>query len=157
MNKLFKLQRALLKVIDWYEKEIPERDEPGDWERVHMARSSAIGHDLAMKRGVDPLLAAAACSCHDYGRIITGKQKNHAEVGYEPVKEFLRGLEIFDEDQIEQIAVAVKNHSKKEEVGTPLEEIVKDADVLDCYRYDISLPRPSQRERLARLLEEGLS
>ena len=109
---------------------------------------------LAEERGVDPILAAAACAVHDYGRIITGRQEGHAEAGYLPVQEFLKKLEpkLFTDDEIAQIALAVKNHSKKGEVGTKLEEIVKDADVLDFYQYGYNMARKEQQDRLESLL-----
>ena len=159
MKKILRLQSALLKEIDKYEKLIPERDHFIDWERVHISSCAKIGYMLAEERGVDPILAACACACHDYGRIITGKQSGHAEAGYQPVQEFLRKTELFSDDEISQIAVAVKNHSKKAEVGTPLEEIVKDADVLDFYQYGYEMSRKEQQDRLETLLEhkvEGL-
>lgn len=152
MKKILRLQSALLKEIDKYEKLIPERDHFIDWERVHISSCAKIGYMMAEKRGVDPVLAACACACHDYGRIITGKQSGHAEVGYEPVKGFLKNTGLFTEDEIEQIATAVKNHSKKAEIGTPLEEIVKDADVLDFYQYGYEMPRKEQQNRLEKLL-----
>lgn len=153
MNRLLKLQSALLKEIDKYEKLIPERDQPGDWERVHISSCAKLGYLFAEKRGVDPELAAIACACHDYGRIITGKQQGHAEVGYEPVKAFLEKTCLFEKEEIEQIALAVKNHSNKAEVGSPLEEIVKDADVLDFHQYGYAMPRKEQQDRLERLLK----
>ena len=152
MKKILRLQSALLKEIDKYEKLIPERDHFIDWERVHISSCAKIGYMLAEERGVDPILAACACACHDYGRIITGKQSGHAEAGYQPVQEFLRKTELFSDDEISQIAVAVKNHSKKAEVGTPLEEIVKDADVLDFYQYGYDMSRKEQQDRLETLL-----
>ena len=152
MKKILRLQSALLKEIDKYENLIPERDHFIDWERVHISSCAKIGYMLAEERGVDPILAACACACHDYGRIITGKQSGHAEAGYQPVQEFLRKTELFSDDEISQIAVAVKNHSKKAEVGTPLEEIVKDADVLDFYQYGYEMSRKEQQDRLETLL-----
>lgn len=59
---------------------------------------------------------------------------------------------LFSEEEIAQIAVAVKNHSKKAEVGSPLEEIVKDADVLDFYQYGYDVARKEQQDRLEALL-----
>ena len=153
MNRLLKVQGALLKEIDKYEKLIPERDKPGDWERVHISSCAKLGYLFALKRDVDPELAAIACACHDYGRILTGKQNDHAEAGYEPIKQFLKGLEIFEDKEIEQIALAVKNHSNKSDVGTDLEEIVKDADVLDFHQYGYEMPRKEQQDRLERLLK----
>ncbi|MEW6666901.1 MAG: hypothetical protein AB1512_16990 [Thermodesulfobacteriota bacterium] len=34
-------------------------------------------------REVDAELAVLACSVHDYGRIVTGKQDNHPAAGFE--------------------------------------------------------------------------
>lgn len=64
-----------------------------------------------------------------------------------PVQEFLKNLEpkLFTDDEIAQIALAVKNHSKKGEVGTKLEETVKDADVLDFYQYGTTWRAKSSR------------
>ena len=154
MNRLQKLQSALLKKIDEYEKLIPERDQPGDWERIHISSCAKLGYLFGEERGVDPIIAASACACHDYGRIITGKQAGHADAGYEPVKVFLRETGLFAEEEIEEIAIAVKNHSNKAEVGSPLEEIVKDADVLDFHQYGYAMPRQEQQDRLEKLLSK---
>lgn len=157
MKKILRLQSALLKEIDKYEKLIPERDHFIDWERVHITSCAKIGYIMAEKRGVDPILAAAACACHDYGRIITGKQPGHAEAGYEPVRVFLKNTGLFNDDEISQIAIAVKNHSKKAEIGSPLEEIVKDADVLDFYQYGYDVARKEQQDRLEAILGHKVS
>ena len=153
MKKILRLQSALLKEIDKYEKLIPECSHFIDWERVHITSCAKIGYMLAEERGVDPILAAAACAVHDYGRIITGKLTG-AATGYLPVQECLKNLDpkLFTEDEIAQIAIAVKNHSKKGEVGSPLEEIVKDADVLDFYQYGYDVARKEQQDRLEALL-----
>ena len=157
MNKLMILQGALLAEIEKYAKIHAENgvelDYPIDWERIHVISCAKLGYLMAVERGVDPILAAAACAVHDYGRIITGKQSNHAEIGYEPVMEFLKGLGLFSAEEIEEIGLSVKNHSNKSEVGTPLEEIVKDADVLDFHQYGYEMPRPEQQERLNRMLK----
>ena len=144
----------MLKKIDEYEKLIPERDQPGDWERIHISSCAKLGYLFGEERGVDPIIAASACACHDYGRIITGKQAGHADAGYEPVKVFLRETGLFAEEEIEEIAIAVKNHSNKAEVGSPLEEIVKDADVLDFHQYGYAMPRQEQQDRLEKLLSK---
>ena len=157
MNKLMILQGALLAEIEKYAKIHAENgvelDYPIDWERIHVISCAKLGYLMAEERGVDPILAASACAVHDYGRIITGKQANHAEIGAEPVKKFLTKLNLFTEEEIEEIGLSVKNHSNKSEVGTPLEEIVKDADVLDFHQYGYEMPRPEQQERLNRMLK----
>ena len=154
MKRLLRLQSQLLREIEKYEKLVPDRDKFIDWERVHLASSARLGYLLAVARGVDPELAACACAVHDYGRIITGKQEGHAEAGYLPGKEFLRRTELFTEEEIEQLALAIKNHSRKSEIGTPIEEIVKDADVIDFYQYGFGFSREEQRLRYEKLAAE---
>jgi len=152
MKKILSLQSALLKEIDKYENAVPNRDHLIDWERVHISSCAKLGYLMAEKRGIDPVLAACACAVHDYGRIITGKQENHAEAGYLPVKEFLKKTQLFDDKEIDQISISVKNHSKKGEIGGPLEELVKDADVMDFYQYGYEFKRQDQKDRLEVLL-----
>ena len=154
MQRLFILQEKLLSKIDEF-KVIPgQRDETLNWERIHMISCAKIGQLLALNRGEDPELAGMASCVHDYGRIITGKQAGHAEAAYEPLKIFLAGIQLFTAREIEMLAVAARNHSSKHEVGTPLEEIVKDADVLDCYQYGQPLARQEQRVRLEKIMQE---
>ena len=63
MNRLFKLQKALLSEIDKYEKLVStKRDQPIEWERIHMASCAKLGYLMGEKRGIDPILAAAACA-----------------------------------------------------------------------------------------------
>ena len=157
MNKLMILQGALLAEIEKYAKIHAENgielDYPIDWERIHVISCAKLGYLMAEERGVDPILAASACAVHDYGRIITGKQASHAEIGYEPVMEFLKGLGLFSKEEVEEIGLSVKNHSNKSEIGSALEEIVKDADVLDFHQYGYEMPRPEQQARLNRMLK----
>lgn len=151
MKRLLQLQSRLLREIEKYEKLVSERDKMIDWERVHMASCARLGYLMAIGRGVDPELASCACAVHDYGRILTGKQEGHAEAGYLPGKEFLYQTELFKEEEIEIIAMAIKNHSRKSEIGSPLEEIVKDADVVDFYQYGYGFSREEQRIRYEKL------
>ena len=58
MKKILRLQSALLKEIDKYEKLVPERDHFIDLERVHITSCAKIGYMMAEKRGVGPILAA---------------------------------------------------------------------------------------------------
>ncbi len=161
MNRILKLQSALLRVIDEQEQKTEERDQSLDWERVHMASCARLGFLMAEERGEDTELAACACSVHDFGRILTGKQAGHAEKGYQPVKQFLSELDLFSAKEIEMISLAVKNHSKKSKIGSWIEEIVKDADVVDCYQYGMPFTRDAQQMRYdaymnRNLLEENL-
>jgi len=129
------------------------RDKSLDWERIHMISCAKLGLLLARQRGIDPELAAMACTVHDFGRIVTGKNKGHAEAGFEPVQDFLRSLGFVTEEEIGMIAIAVKNHSRKGEVGSPLEELVKDADIMDFSQYGFAFEREDQQQRYARIAQ----
>ena len=161
MNRLLKLENMLLEVIDKQEGKKENRDETLNWERLHMASSARIAWQIAMKRNamqqahrVDPEIAACAAAVHDFGRILTGIQKGHAEAGFVPVKVFLKETELFSEEEIYIIAEAVKNHSSKTVEGAPLEEIVKDADVVDCYQYGLPFDRSEKEQRYRKWLAE---
>lgn len=155
MKRLLRLQSLLLREIEKYEALVPERDKFIDWERIHMVSCARLGYLMAQARGVDPELASCACAVHDYGRIITGKQEGHAEAGYLPGMEFLRNTGLFAEEEIDQIGLAIKNHSKKAEVGTPIEEIVKDADVIDFHQYGMGFSREEQKIRYEKMLDQN--
>ncbi|HAE60717.1 MAG TPA: metal-dependent phosphohydrolase [Eubacteriaceae bacterium] len=154
MNRVMKVEGLLLEKIRYYDDKEFEREYPIDFEIVHMSSSAAIGRILAKKRGVNSEIASIACILHDYGRIVTGLQENHASAAYEPVKSILEECGNFTEEEIETIATAAKNHSSKNIIGEPIDEIVKDADVFDCWQYDIPMKRPEQKIRLEKVIKE---
>jgi len=134
-SRLLKLQNLILEYIDQQEGKVADRDETLNWERIHMASAGQLAWAMALERGTDPDLAACAASIHDIGRITTGRKAGHAEAGYEPAKRLLAASCLFTEEEVEIIALAVKNHSSKDVIGTVIEEIVKDADVVDCCQH----------------------
>ncbi len=154
MQRCYQLSREILKFLNDQDRNDRERDVSLTWERIHSIGSARAASLLAARRGVDVELSYAAGALHDFGRFVTGKQANHAEDGYEPAKDFLRKLTLFSEGEIEEICRAVKNHSRKEVVGTPLEEITKDADVLDCYYLGLPPKKEPHRKRFTSLRQE---
>lgn len=140
-------------LLDHLDREISERDYPIAWERIHATSCAQIGRLLAEKRGIDQELAALACSLHDIGRWYTGRQVNHARHGEEPLSRFL-GNQTFPDAMKEEIIQAVIHHSEKENIGAPLEELVKDADILDCYLHGDEIKKPFHLARLENLLKE---
>lgn len=170
-DRLLAVQNAMLTLISTYERKEQlqqaasqkpgcalsapvERDETLHWERIHLASSARIAKDMAVERGVDPELAAIATALHDMGRIVTGKQKDHAHQGAEPARKLLEQLNLFSEEEIQLLVAAVYNHSDKDYIGTDIEEIVKDADVVDCFEFGMELPRPEQKARYQRYLND---
>jgi len=140
-------------ILDNLEEQTIDRDYPIIWERIHATSCAQIGRMLAEKRGVDGEQAALACALHDIGRWISGRQYEHAPKGEDPVRRFLAEKKGTQEAK-EQIVQAVINHSKKDEIGIPLEEIVKDADILDCHWYREDIMKPFHMDRLKKALED---
>ena len=147
MNRLLAVQTAMLSLIQDQEGSCPDRDEDLNWERIHMVGSARLAWLMAEERGEDPCLAACACSVHDIGRVLTGRQAGHAEAGRQACIDFLAPLGLFSPAEIEVIAAAVAHHSQKDIQGTALEEIVKDADVVDSHLYGNPFSSPSHKDR----------
>lgn len=150
MNRLLSVQTAMLDLIQAQEGKLPERDQSLNWERIHMVGSARLAWIMAEERGEDPSLAACACSVHDIGRILTGRQEGHAETGREACLEFLSPLSLFSPAELELISRVVANHSRKSEQGAALEEIIKDADVVDSHLCGSPFTMPGQKERFDR-------
>jgi uncharacterized protein len=154
VQRCYRVSRELLKFLNEQDTFDLKRDVSLTWERIHSLGSGRIASLLAAKRGVGVEISYSAGALHDFGRFVTGKQENHAEKGYEPVKGFLKSLNIFSEKEIEEVALAVKNHSRKEIAGTPLEEIAKDCDILDCYYLGLQPKKEAHLKRFAALQKE---
>ncbi|NIA23020.1 MAG: HD domain-containing protein [Proteobacteria bacterium] len=127
-------------------------------EIAHFTSTAQIAKIIAKKRGIDTRLATATALAHDIYRIKTGINENHAELGAPIAKEFLKNHSDLSDEEIEKVVLAVKNHSKKGEIGTPLEELIKDVDVFDSYFYNIKKESDPYRKRFYKLAKElGLS
>ena len=146
------LQR-IYDLLDHLNVQSMERDYPIIWEKAHATSCAQIGRMLAEIRSVDIEKAALACALHDIGRWETGKQLEHALKGGDPVRRFL-AEGTYSEEIREQIVQAVINHSKKEQIGTPLEELVKDADLLDCHWHGEHIQKPYHMARLKKALND---
>lgn len=151
--EFIKALQEIYNLLDQMELRKMERDYPIIWERIHSTSCAQIGRLLAQKRHVDSEQAALACALHDCGRWVTGRQENHAPQGEELARRFLREQNLSSITQ-EAIVQAIINHSKKEDVGSPLEELVKDADILYCYWYGDDISKKYHVARLQRALCE---
>ena len=131
-----------------------ERDVQLDHEHDHIREAVANAKLLASKRKMDPELSAVVAALQNIGRMVTGKSEGHAEAGYLPAKQLLARLGCFADKEIEQIAVAVRNHSRKAEKDAPLDELAKDADIYARYLQGQEFRRPADLDRLNKLRAE---
>ena len=131
-----------------------DREMSLDYELAHAAGTARLAQLIAAKRSLNLEMAFIVGVLHDYGRILTGTKKDHAFIGSNFVKEYLSESCLFSEEEIDTLVTAIANHSLKDKKGSPFEELIKDADVLDTYFSGRKLKKPESESRLQKLLRE---
>lgn len=110
---------------------------------------------LAKKRKEDVELAAIAGMLHDIYCYSAMNSKDHAHNSAKIAKEILESLKLFTYDEINTICTAIYNHSDKAIIHEKLDEILKDADVMQHVLYnplfDVKL---HEQERFCLLRDE---
>lgn len=107
---------------------------------------------LAKKRGENEELAVIAGMLHDIYSYATSDSADHAHKGAGMAREILEGLKIFSEEETASICTAIYRHSDKEIIQNGLDEILKDADVLQHVLYNpLFEVKETERERYERL------
>ena len=122
---------------------------------VHLYGVSDAATELAIRRRLDPELAAVAGVLHDLATYASGDSADHARRSSELGALLLDELGLFTKDEIQTIASAIAKHRDKASVDGPMEELLKDADVLQHWLYNPGLPpQASHAERRERLTRE---
>lgn len=115
-------------------------------------RSAAIAHlhgvslaavMIAKKRGLDPELAAMAGLLHDIYAYDSGSYDDHARLGAEFARRILEDMGTITPEETEIIYDAIYNHDSKASVDAPMDEVLKDADVID---HSLNDPTKSVKE-----------
>lgn len=109
---------------------------------------------LAMRRGEDIELAAAAGYLYDVATYTTGSPADHAHRGAVIARQILQGTGLFSAEETEKICKAVYFHSDKKIENGPLEEVLKDADVLQHCLYDPGYVAKKEKDRFKKLKKE---
>ena len=121
----------------------------------HMHAVSKFSAMLAIKRNLNPETATIIGLLHDIHTLITDDHIDHAALGAIKAAEILGELSIADAEESAVICTAIKNHSTKSTVDDAYSELVKDADVLTHYFFNVSLPVADwEKARLESLLAE---
>ncbi len=121
-------------------KELNRMEDPGDRIKAaaHLYGVSLAATMIAKKRGLDPELASMAAMLHDLHAYKTGSYDDHAHKGAELARKVLRDLELTDEKETELICSAIYHHDDKLSVDGPMDEVLKDADVIHHCMNDLS-------------------
>lgn len=107
---------------------------------VHLYGVSAICSLLALRRGLDTNICAAAGMLHDIYTYRTDLIPYHAQNSEEDARVILRETGDFTDEEQKIIRTAIYRHSDKETVHAPYDELLKDADVLQHFLYNTGLP-----------------
>ena len=91
---------------------------------------------IALKRKENVELAIIAGMLHDIYSYAMIDPIDHAHKGAEMAREILDSFDIFTEDEKELVCRAIYNHSDKSMVQDWLDEILKDADVMQHVLYN---------------------
>ena len=127
-------------------------------------RTSAIAHlygvslaatMIAKKRGLDPEIASMAAMLHDLHAYRTGSYDDHAPKGADLAKEILGELKLTDETETDMICSAIYHHDDKLVTDGPMDEVLKDADVIHHCMNDLSKAiKEKEQARFDKLCEE---
>ena len=105
---------------------------------VHLYGVSLAATMIAKKRALDPELASMAAMLHDLYAYKSGSYDDHAHKGAELAKEILQNLNLTTPEETEMICSAIYHHDDKYVVDSPMDEVLKDADVIHHCMNDLS-------------------
>ena len=116
---------------------------------AHLYGVSLAATILAKKRGLDPELASMAAMLHDLYAYKSGSYDDHAHKGAKLAEEILKELNITDPEETDYICSAIYHHDDKLVTDdSPMDELLKDADVIDhCLKDSL---KPVKEKELAR-------
>ena len=122
---------------------------------VHLYGVSLAAAMIARKRGLDPELSSMAAMLHDLHAYKTGSYDDHAHRGAELAGNILRELRLTDEGETDIICSAIYHHDDKLVTDGPMDEVLKDADVIHHCMNDLSKPvKEKEQVRFDKLCAE---
>ena len=122
---------------------------------AHLYGVSLAAQILAKKRGLDPELAAMAGMLHDLHAYKSGSYDDHAHLGAELARKVLDKLGLTTPDETEIICSAIYHHDDKATVDGPMDELLKDADVIDhCFKDSFTPVKEKEQKRYDALCKE---
>ena len=110
---------------------------------------------LAIRRSLNPEIAAASGMLHDIYQITNNTTEEHAVKGAVEAEEILKSMNAYSKEEIAIITTAISRHSKKRKIHDPYDELLKDADVMSHSFYNTDYPViEKDAERYKNILQE---
>ena len=121
----------------------------------HLHGVSLAATMIAQKRGLDAELLSMAAMLHDLHAYKTGSYDDHAHKGADLARQILGELGLTNEEETELICSAIYHHDDKLLVDSPMDEALKDADVIHHCMNDLSKPiKEKEQARFDKLCKE---
>ena len=97
---------------------------------AHLHGVSLAAVMIAKKRGENAELAAMSGLLHDLYAYKSGSYEDHAHKGAEYARGILDELDITTREETDIICSAIRHHDSKDKIDAPMDEVLKDADVI---------------------------
>ena len=122
---------------------------------AHLYGVSLAATMIARKRGLNPELASMAAMLHDLHAYKTGSYDDHAHKGADIARKVLDELKLTDVAETDMICSAIYHHDDKLVVDGPMDEVLKDADVIHHCMNDLAKPvKEKEQARFDKLCAE---
>ena len=122
---------------------------------VHLYGVSLAATMIAKKRGMNWEIASMAAMLHDLYAYKTGSYDDHSHKGAELAGEILKELKLTDESETEMICSAIYHHDDKLVTDSPMDEVLKDADVIHHCMNDMAKEiKEKEQARFDKLCKE---
>lgn len=112
---------------------------------------------LALRRGHDRAyaeLAEIAGMLHDYAKYQDNQEADHAEKSSIEAERIMELTDVFSRQEIEMVCKAIGKHSDKEQIDEEMDEILKDADVLQHWLRNPTEEYFYKKARVPKLIGE---
>ena len=151
MSRIKDLQKRVHKIL----KDNMDDNQKRAGAIAHLHGVSLAAVMIAKKRGENPELAAMAGLLHDLYAYKSGSYDDHAHKGADYAKDVLTELEITNKEETAVICSAIWHHDSKAETDSPMDEVLKDADVIHHSLGDPTKEvKEHEKERFAKLSDE---
>ena len=122
---------------------------------AHLYGVSLAASMIARKRGLDAELLSMAAMLHDLHAYKSGSYDDHAHRGAELARKILEELALTSAEETDAVCSAIYHHDDKLTADSPMDEALKDADVIHHCMNDLSKPvKEKERARYENLCRE---
>ena len=122
---------------------------------IHLYGVSLAATLIAEKRRIKTELPCLAAMLHDLHAYLSGSYDDHARLGAQLARRILDELKLTTPEENDTICTAISRHDDKDQVDGPVDEVLKDADVMHhCFHDPAKAVKEKEKARYAALRKE---